>query len=75
MAPEILAPEPSNSKPLSEVNRKAADMWSFAVVLWEMVTREIPFNGTFTDYTQPTHLIFDTVRNMDNIFYSRKKCV
>ena len=22
---------------------QAADMWSFAIVLWEMVTREIPF--------------------------------
>ena len=47
MAPEVLAPEESNpNKNVSELNRKAADMWSFAVVLWEMVTREIPFNGT-----------------------------
>ena len=44
MAPEVLAPDASNPKPFSEVNRKAADMWSFAVVLWEMVTREIPFS-------------------------------
>ena len=27
----------------SEVDRKKADMWSFAIVLWEMVTREVPF--------------------------------
>ena len=26
-----------------DLNLKAADMWSFAVVLWEMSTREVPF--------------------------------
>lgn len=41
MAPEILGPV--NGKTLAEVNRKAADMWSFAIVLWEMVTRDMPF--------------------------------
>jgi len=43
LAPELLAPDSANPKPFAEVNRKAADMWSFAVVLWEMVTREVPF--------------------------------
>lgn len=26
-----------------ELNVKAADMWSFAITLWEMATREVPF--------------------------------
>jgi len=27
----------------SEINFKAADMWSFAIVLWELATRNVPF--------------------------------
>lgn len=26
-----------------DLNVRAADMWSFAVTLWEMATREVPF--------------------------------
>lgn len=26
-----------------EINRRSADMWSFAILLWELVTREVPF--------------------------------
>jgi integrin-linked kinase len=26
-----------------EINKKAADMWSFAIILWELYTKEIPF--------------------------------
>ena len=26
-----------------EINKRAADMWSYAVLLWEMETREVPF--------------------------------
>ena len=37
MAPEALAKSPK------AINTKAADMWSFAVLLWELSTREIPF--------------------------------
>ena len=37
MAPEALA------KSSKEINLRAADMWSFAVLLWEMATREEPF--------------------------------
>lgn len=26
-----------------DINKKSADMWSFAVVLWELFTKEVPF--------------------------------
>ena len=26
-----------------EVDQRSADMWSFAILLWEMSTREVPF--------------------------------
>ncbi|GAB6027077.1 hypothetical protein CHUAL_013803 [Chamberlinius hualienensis] len=38
-APEALL------KKQEEINVKAADMWSFAVLLWELHTREVPFAG------------------------------
>ena len=28
----------------SDINTRAADMWSYAIMLWEMSTREIPFS-------------------------------
>ena len=37
MAPEALGKSPKN------INVKAADMWSFAVLLWELASREAPF--------------------------------
>lgn len=27
----------------AEINMKGADMWSFAILLWELETREVPF--------------------------------
>ena len=36
-APEVLRKRPE------EVNKKSADMWSFAVILWELFTKEAPF--------------------------------
>jgi hypothetical protein len=26
-----------------EVDQRSADMWSYAILLWELVTREVPF--------------------------------
>ena len=37
MAPEALQKSPKT------INVKAADMWSFAVLLWELSAREVPF--------------------------------
>lgn len=37
MAPEALLKSPK------QMNTRAADMWSFAVLLWELTTREVPF--------------------------------
>eukprot|EP00897_Mesotaenium_endlicherianum_P003302 jgi/Mesen1/29/ME1078911C05710 len=36
MAPEVLEQEPYNEK---------ADVYSYGIVLWELVTREEPFKG------------------------------
>ncbi|XP_034024252.1 integrin-linked protein kinase [Thalassophryne amazonica] len=41
-SPAWIAPEALQKKP-EEINRRSADMWSFAVLLWELVTREVPF--------------------------------
>ncbi|XP_015763542.1 PREDICTED: integrin-linked protein kinase-like [Acropora digitifera] len=37
MAPEVLQKSPE------EVDQRSADMWSYAMILWELVTREVPF--------------------------------
>ncbi|RXG58580.1 Integrin-linked protein kinase-like protein pat-4 [Armadillidium vulgare] len=41
-APQWFSPE-ALQKRGKDLNTKAADMWSFAVTLWEMATREVPF--------------------------------
>ncbi|XP_038206267.1 integrin-linked protein kinase homolog pat-4-like [Zerene cesonia] len=41
-APGWMSPE-ALTKPSSKRNWEAADMWSFAVLLWELATREVPF--------------------------------
>lgn len=41
-SPQWFAPE-ALVKKQKELNVKAADMWSFAIVLWEIATREVPF--------------------------------
>lgn len=40
--PAWLAPDVLQKKP-AEINLKAADMWSFAILLWELATRQVPF--------------------------------
>jgi integrin-linked kinase len=37
MSPEAL------QKKHTDINVKAADMWSFALLLWELATRQVPF--------------------------------
>lgn len=39
MAPEVLQKSPE------EVDQRSADMWSYAMILWELVTREVPFGN------------------------------
>uniref|UniRef100_A0AAY4AD86 Scaffold protein ILK n=1 Tax=Denticeps clupeoides TaxID=299321 RepID=A0AAY4AD86_9TELE len=41
-SPAWMAPEALQKKS-EDLNRRSADMWSFAVLLWELVTREVPF--------------------------------
>lgn len=38
MSPEALSRAPE------DLNIRAADMWSFAILLWELNTREVPFS-------------------------------
>ena len=40
--PQWMAPEALNRSP-KHINTKTADMWSFAVLLWELASREVPF--------------------------------
>ena len=40
--PQWAAPEALLKSPKA-MNVRAADMWSFAILLWELATREIPF--------------------------------
>lgn len=40
--PAWMAPEALQKKE-SEINVQAANMWSFAVILWELATRQVPF--------------------------------
>lgn len=42
--PAWMSPESLQRKD-SEINKHAADMWSFAVILWELASRQIPFEG------------------------------
>ncbi|OQR68578.1 integrin-linked protein kinase-like, partial [Tropilaelaps mercedesae] len=42
--PSGYAPE-ALQKRQGDINWKAADMWSFAILLWELVTRETPFSN------------------------------
>jgi integrin-linked kinase len=40
--PQWLAPEALTKKP-DDINSRACDMWSYAILLWELATREVPF--------------------------------
>ncbi|KAI5730436.1 hypothetical protein M8J76_013647 [Diaphorina citri] len=40
--PAWMSPEALQKKP-GDRNLEACDMWSFAVLLWELATREVPF--------------------------------
>ena len=40
--PNWMSPEALQKKS-AEINIKASDMWSFAILLWELVTKQVPF--------------------------------
>ncbi|XP_011696019.1 PREDICTED: integrin-linked protein kinase [Wasmannia auropunctata] len=40
--PAWMSPEALSKRP-ADINHEASDMWSFAVLLWELATREVPF--------------------------------
>lgn len=40
--PSWMSPEALQKKH-TDINVKAADMWSFAILLWELATRQVPF--------------------------------
>jgi len=40
--PAWMSPEALSKRP-ADINLEASDMWSFAVLLWELATREVPF--------------------------------
>lgn len=42
--PAWMAPEALQKKE-SEINLQAANMWSFAIILWELATKQVPFSG------------------------------
>lgn len=42
-SPAWIAPEALQKKQ-EDINAKAADMWSYAILLWELATREVPFS-------------------------------
>lgn len=42
--PAWIAPEALQKKE-SEINTQAGNMWSFAIILWELATRQVPFEG------------------------------
>lgn len=42
-SPAWIAPEALQKKQ-EDINLKAADMWSYAILLWELATREVPFS-------------------------------
>ncbi|CAG0887301.1 unnamed protein product [Darwinula stevensoni] len=41
-SPQWVAPEALQKK-AEDINVKAADMWSYAILLWELATRQVPF--------------------------------
>ncbi|XP_054720453.1 integrin-linked protein kinase-like [Uloborus diversus] len=42
-SPAWMSPEALQKKQ-EDINVKAADMWSYAILLWELATREVPFS-------------------------------
>jgi integrin-linked kinase len=40
--PSWMSPEALLKKP-ADISVKAADMWSFSILLWELATRQVPF--------------------------------
>ena len=47
-----------------EVDQRSADMWSYAMILWELVTREVPF-GDLSPMEVGMKVIFLSIISVD----------
>ena len=47
-------------KKREDINNRAADMWSYSVLLWELATREVPF-ADMSPMEIGMKVMFDTI--------------
>jgi len=68
-APEVFATSLLQISPDSETDKKS-DVYSFAIVLWEMVTRKVPWDGMTKDQIEASVRNGLRVRALDFFFFS-----